>query len=89
MIERKMVFRSALALIIVRNKVSCTLGWQMEVIVAAVKPTEAKEKILMAATSFAYKERMITQQIFNPQAVGLGVLILWYSQQAPECHQRS
>ena len=32
----------------------------MEAIVAAAKPTEAKEKILTAATSFAYKERMIT-----------------------------
>ena len=89
MIERKMVFRSAIALIIVRKKVSCILGWQMEAIVAAAKPTEAKEKILTVATSFAYKERMISYQIFNPQAVGWQFVVPFYSQGTPECHQRS
>ena len=89
MIGRKMVFQSALALITVRKKVSCILGWQMEAIVAAAKPTEARVKIPTAATSFAYKERMITYQIFNPQAVGWQFVVPFYSQETPECHQRS
>ena len=66
-IEQEMVFRSTLVLIIVRKKISSSLVWKMAVLVAAVIPTEAKEKILMAVRSIAYKERMITQQNFNPQ----------------------